>query len=637
MSMNVRYSTRFQSFLTGFAFRFGAPLPVDGAFPAVVNRHDLFMRLGGQNRLFFLEASIRGASSVTGFIGQSDERDTIVLSHQPIEPKFDFDYDALAYGNLARNLNVFFGVLSGSNFAAPSPRNERFCRHVTYSGELTTKHAELPLSDVSFDICDKTIITRYSSQNVYGGGLVANLDPLSVTPVPWHTTNDGMYDLGPILNFLVGNTIDFTEIFGAAPVRQIMSDFEYDVTPYGISVNYRMHVHNLLDGDSYNWRSSTLFFPKYSAPTFPPNIGDVRFSQYLGQVVSSYGYGTFENAHAPQGSLSGTSGEPSSPPKDEYSFFPIFLSGPPILDIAVQGDVAANAAARLSNNEYLGKFAEAVALEWNDIIPSSLFSTVDAFNKMEGSLNMNVLQNLAKIPSIASAIPQLKEAVAVLSTIARRDFRLSSIKEILDFATSTNLQANFQWRPYLSLFTEYMPKVASTLNSLRNKGKNSVTYGSYRHKLFNEFGRKEVTLLTRTKMVMDASPSGLLSAVLGLDALGVLPTASNLWDIIPFSFAANWFTGIGANLRRAEKSLILATVPAYYVHTYLLTSPLDEDELESLKMSSTTANPGTLRLFYRDVSFYSPMPRDSKFGFGIPTSLPSAGLMGSLLYQLIFG
>jgi len=291
----------------------------------------------------------------------------------------------------------------------------------------------------------------------------------------------------------------------------------------------------------------------------------------------------------------------------------------------------------MNRTHALVNFRAAVDSCWHDITPSSLFSTVDAFKEAEGYLGVNILQNLAKLPSMSKAFPDFLKALDILGKLARRDVNLLTLKEILDLSTSTFLQGNFEWRPYYTLVTEYIPKLVSTLHTLGDIGSNAIGHGSFSFKFNHEFGREDVTLLTRTKLVMDTSPSGLLSAVLGIDALGLLPKASNLWDLLPFSFVANWFTGIGESMRRAEYSLLVATIPAYFVHSYTLTSPLSTHELDLLEMSSGDVEPAALRLYYRDVSLYSPIPRDSKFGFGIPSNLPSLGVLGSLLYQLIFG
>jgi hypothetical protein len=314
---------------------------------------------------------------------------------------------------------------------------------------------------------------------------------------------------------------------------------------------------------------------------------------------------------------------------------PLIFSTPPSVGLETT-EYLENGVQLLRKRVFLSSFERDVARDWLHIIPSSVFSAVGAFKQSENSLNVNILQNLAKLPDIASALPQVREAVDVASAILRRDLRFSTFREIADLVTSTELQRSFQWRPYLDVLRNYIPLMASNLHAFGRTDKRVVGYGSFRFQMQNALGRQEVTLLTRTKIVMDTSHSGLLSAILGADAIGILPKPSNIWDLIPFTFAVNWFTGIGSALRRAEYSLLMSTIPAYFVHTYAISSPLSSDELDILKASSGSHSSPSLRLYYRDLSLVSPAIKDSKFGFGMPSGIPSLGTFGSLLYQLIF-
>jgi hypothetical protein len=136
---------------------------------------------------------------------------------------------------------------------------------------------------------------------------------------------------------------------------------------------------------------------------------------------------------------------------------------------------------------------------------------------------------------------------------------------------------------------------------------------------------------------LDVSERSLVSCFLGWDGLGIWPKPSTLWDLVPFSFVANWFTGIGASIKRAEYATLLLDVPAYFVHTYAITSPFTDDELDTWEMSNASSkDPLSFRAYYRDVSHYSPLPRDSSFGFGLPQHLPPLGVVGALLYQILF-
>jgi hypothetical protein len=73
------------------------------------------------------------------------------------------------------------------------------------------------------------------------------------------------------------------------------------------------------------------------------------------------------------------------------------------------------------------------------------------------------------------------------------------------------------------------------------------------------------------------------------------------------------------------------------VHTYTFTSPFMEGELDALSASPLGNQETGLRVYIRDKTHYAPIPRYSRFPFGIPSSFPHTGILGSLIYQLAMG
>jgi len=438
------------------------------------------------------------------------------------------------------------------------------------------------------------------------------------------------WNLLDLLDSLIGEELTDFVFDGPHLVQRTISHVERTLSMAYLIITYKCHVRDHTSDADFYWDASIVVPFEVPEVGLEPVVGtDYRLTRPGNPIYR------FSNAYnTVGGAIVGFSG----PAEGEFSG-PSYTCGPLILGYPVrtpigEWGVAMLARETLRSGRFIDEFDKAAKRDFRDLATSSLFSTVDAFKKAEGSLNINILQNLQKLPQLASAIPQIREALDVIGSVLRRDLSLSTIREILDLATSTHLQWAFQWRPYLQVLTEYLPQLLSTMSSMGHIPANAVMRGSYSTKLFNVLGRQEVTILTRSKVVMDASPSGLLSAILGVDASGLLPKPSNLWDLLPFTFVVNWFTGVGASIKRAEYSLLLATLPAYYVHSYTISSPLTPFELDSLEMSSSGAEPASLRLYYRDISRYTPAVHDSKFGFGIPSGLTNGGTLGSLLYQL---
>jgi len=554
----------------------------------------------------------------------------IPISFQPsTSPSPHEAYDEQYYGNLSRGFQRFLSALTGANPYYPTISGENFCRHATYSGEFITKQVDFPsfVDDYSFFNYHGEVVNHHGY--MCHGITVDSVDPFTYTPYNpfyWWNINISIMDIlkicssGPIRN-----------ISGANPYihDRTLSDLEYALNPDALEIRYHMTSHNIQLGDVTEWDSRwriPIEVPTSIIDPVPGTYYNLDFGsgvEYTYTNASIIGYGGYQGPA--EHTYTGTG------PNRVYR---IILSSQQNTD-AERGQMGYTINL-LRDRSFLVDFARAVDSSWADFVPSCMFSTVDAFNEAEGSISRNVLRDLKKLPSIIENIELLRDAIDVGGRLLNRDIGDLPIGEILHLLSSIQLRYSFEWRPLYELLTSYLPQLLSTWQSMAFLRQTAIGHGSFTFHITNDLGRKEVTLRTRTKLVMDTSPSGLLSAALGVDALGLLPKPSTLWSLVPFSFLANWFTGVGDSMRRAEYSLLLSTIPAYFVHTYLISSPLTDDELETLKASTTHQSPATLRLFYRDVSLYSPVPRDSRFGFGVPTGIPFVGTLGSLLYQKIF-
>jgi hypothetical protein len=608
-------------------------VPPNEVVPLTVRDGDLFLRRLREH-CFYIPTGLQNLRSHLGIAGQDLSR-RLDVRFLPVNPDLNSLgyqlYDDRTYGSILRNFGVFSAVLSGRANHPPSIRNEHAVTHPNLSGELMYEKDLIPEPYVTYSFYGYEADIRWTNGLLYSGMTVDSVVPLS--------GHSSYYNFGVPFCYHIVDLLDAIKRFGEVHTVSFesgrlldrrLSALKYNLEKSRLYIEYHIRFANLTQGDTWDWDSfvEINLFP--SPPSIDPTIGLFIPIQYTSPTFYGFGNVTFTGWSGSLGRLSDRQ-EGVAP----FMAAPILLSEPTPI-VAAEQAILEKGYDQLSSGRFLSIFNEAVNGEFYAIAPSSCFSAVDAFLDAESDIGVDSLQNLYKIPQIASAIPQLKEGIDLLSRLLRRDLSLVTLKELLDLVTSTHLQANFQWLPYYRLFIVYLPQMISTLRSARHTSKRLVGYGSFSFDLSNCFGRESVHLVTRSKIVLDESLLGLLSTLIDFDVLGIVPKASNLWDLIPFSFVANWFTGVGASIKRAEYSALIATVPAYFVHTYTLSSPLHRDELTSLQMVNAASEPSSLRIFRRDVTTYPPVPRDSKFGFGIPTKFPPLGTLASLLYQLIF-
>lgn len=630
MSMRVCFSSRRQPVRVGFAFQTDYSPPSGEGFPLEVYYHDLL--LSHCRSRFYAVAGMADLSQVFGFWDVAGSPESLSASRRP-SPFLDSErHNRASYGSFFQNLQLFGSVLGLSESPiVVAPEFEHPMRHSSFSGELLIDQQGTVELYTDYDFFGHSAHIRHTNGELRQIVYLDSIAPCQGDVMSWHSGDLCTFCIDDLCISLLGQSVqNFSSVDGQL-TRRTLSGLEFSKSDSGLKISYDMRTDNLVDGVYCTWRSTIRIPFGYAAPSIVPVVGGGYWTSYWAPTTFSFDSGSTNSTADHLGRFSD-----SYKPGGTLSSFPVVLSGAHS-DFHSSHSQAVSVTDQLQDGRFIKPFFDEITSNFGDIVGSSLFSSVDAFNSMEGYLGTNVLQNLAKLKDIASALPKIREAVDVLSRLTRRDLSISTFKEIMDLATSTHLQASFEWRPWLSILTDYLPRLSQTFETLGLRPQRLVGYGSFRAELHNALGRMDVSLLTRTKIVMSNGGNSWLTALTGLDALGILPKPSNLWDLLPFTFLVNWFTGVGAAMRRGEASVILASLPAYYVHTYTLSSPLTGDELRLVKASSDPSRPASLRVYIRDVTTFTPSPRDSRFDFGIPHGVPFIGTLGSLAYQLILG
>jgi len=628
MAMRVRFGESSQLVQVGFAFQLDYPPPSGEGFPAEVYFHDLF--LGHTRQGLYARGGVSSLSRVYGFKSTGEAIADVSVGNRPHLFSNAVTHNQAVYGSILQNLQLFGEALGFGSTSIVVPSSEKPMRHETYSGELIIDRQVLHESVAAYQFYDTSVDIRCTNGLLRQFVTLSNISPPQGVISGWNAGNTCTWCVDDLFDKLRGNTVHSLSAADGQLTLRSMSNFSLETSDFGLEVSYHMLSQNLVDGVYCEWDSSVYVPFQYPDVTIEPVVTGSYSTVYGGNVRYRYYNGKTNSSSPDIGRLFDSYNGGGA-----HRSFPVVLSdaSSDLTVILRESDMAISS---LADDRFLQPFVRDVYADFRSVATSSAFSASDAVKSLEGYLGINILQNLQKLPSLASAIPQLRTAVDLAGRLLARDLSFHTWKDIVSLVTSTHLQNSFQWQPIVRLITEYGPKLAATFSVLGLRTGDTVGYGSFRAELHNKLGRKDVTLLTRTKIVLSSDIPSWLTALTGVDALGLLPKPSNLWDLIPFTFLVNWFTGVGEAIRRAESTILLSTLPAYYVHTYTLTSPLTEDELVLLKASSDRSRAASLRIYVRDVTTFTPAPHDSHLDFGIPQGFPSYGTLGSLIWQLFF-
>jgi hypothetical protein len=143
----------------------------------------------------------------------------------------------------------------------------------------------------------------------------------------------------------------------------------------------------------------------------------------------------------------------------------------------------------------------------------------------------------------------------------------------------------------------------------------------------------ELTVVVRSKMVLNRSQAVVLAWAMALDEVGLLPNLTRGYDLIKFSFVFDWFTNLGDRLSDVDKmSLRFAVDVSHYVHSFYYVYTPTPDFLARYSCRSSRFQ---LTKIERYLSRYNPMLKESEYDFHPPRGVKNRLLTaGSLIWVL---
>lgn len=255
-----------------------------------------------------------------------------------------------------------------------------------------------------------------------------------------------------------------------------------------------------------------------------------------------------------------------------------------------------------------------VARNQYDIRATALYAAADAVTRYD--ISSNFVESLPDLPSLLKVPAVLASIGGDTRAILRGD--LSRIGSL-----ARNLSEG-----YLS----YIYGVSPTANDVRNLARvvqreisarvdeSEVLYGTFRYEFDeNPIGSGTLSLVSRSKVVLNGL-SSLANLLLASRSVGVGLTLSNLWDLVPFSFVADWFVNLGDRFQDIDDSVLLATLsPTYFVNSFTVRYSLSD--IEKSRYGLQLSCDPWFQVYMREVSRYTPVPRDTSIDWRAPASL----------------
>lgn len=265
--------------------------------------------------------------------------------------------------------------------------------------------------------------------------------------------------------------------------------------------------------------------------------------------------------------------------------------------------------------------------------PAAFYSTADAVEDHLLSLKNNYLETLSEIPEIVRLLPDI--SILIEAMLLFRSQPGASLKKFGDFFSGFLLKYNFGWSPNASAVEElnrWGPNALKSFDRFLNPSSIQLA-GRFDYKLPDHLYWGERYLTVRSTVMLEYVDSEFANKVLNLDSVGLLPDLHRVWEVLPYSFAIDWFTRLGRRMNDIDTSVkMFSLMRVHWVqHTYQVTGTLPP----SLDLSSVDEDRSSVKMkwYARELSLRIPPLRDGKYDFRQATTLPNIGTLLSLGWQ----
>jgi hypothetical protein len=210
---------------------------------------------------------------------------------------------------------------------------------------------------------------------------------------------------------------------------------------------------------------------------------------------------------------------------------------------------------------------------------ANFVSSQDAIDTHFGNIGTNHIETLVEIREIASPIGLVRSAKALVS----KGISSNSLEGLLDLLADAKLTYAFGIAPTFQAAGDIAKKAKDLKRRITDDDlyKPSTAYGKVTYPLPADIlpDYPGAVCILRSKVRLGYNLDSALPYVLPLRALGLLPSLSSLWDLLPSSFIVDWATNTGNSLDFVDTSVLFTAFDILYsTHSVSLVYDFTEED-----------------------------------------------------------
>lgn len=229
----------------------------------------------------------------------------------------------------------------------------------------------------------------------------------------------------------------------------------------------------------------------------------------------------------------------------------------------------------------------------------------------------NNLETVTELREILGILP-VREGVALLRSV--RDKRLRSVGgDLADFIASSQLSYSWAIKPLAKSSTELVNNIDVLSNSIVDQLDLRPGYGTWSTDRLDWHDYVSASATVRAKVTPVRNDiTAFMGMLLQVNATGLLPTTSNVWATVPYSFLVDSIVDLGGKFGMLDASLLggLALDIEHIVVSVTITTPI-------WTPTDCYGQDGSMRYYARNIFRTIPFPRESSW---LPNpTLPDSG------------
>lgn len=309
---------------------------------------------------------------------------------------------------------------------------------------------------------------------------------------------------------------------------------------------------------------------------------------------------------------------------------------------ATEGAIPNFVSYRMAGSTYLNRrhrrFQELVFNQLGNLRPASFISSSKGLEDYLEVIKNNSLQNLQHLGDLVKLLPNLRDLPRLLAKAMRGD--PSAIIDLIDYVTEAILKYRFAQKPTHDAADEIARiEFEKELRRLLSTSRATI-YGKFHYEFSDQenfIGEGTLVLDVHSKLRIAYDASTLLNGLLMANSVGLLPTLSRIWELLPFSFVIDWFTNMNNRIKQVDNQLTwLAVHSLWSLHSFSVTYYPSYAELQAYNLKSTVGGePFGIKMYYREFTRCTPRLWESKFDFLRRPRGPDPVTVGALVWQLL--